>query len=236
MELLKNFAEKHNIDFTEDICKKFEVFSELLIEKNKVMNLTSIEDPKEIEIKHMIDSLQSADLIRSFGDHDFSLIDIGTGGGFPGVPLKIVFPENRFVLLDSLNKRISFINEVVASLNLKNVESFAARAEDYAKAERESFDFCVSRAVARLNVLVEYCLPFVKVGGFCILYKSADCDEEITEAQNAIKELGGEFIKKEVFELPDNSGSRSLIVIRKTDICPEKYPRKAGKPSKSPIK
>lgn len=230
---LKKYCEEKNIALSDIMIGQFDQFCHALIEKNKVMNLTAIDDPHEIEIKHFIDSLECASALRELGATDFSLLDIGCGAGFPGIPLKIVFPENRFVLLDSLNKRINFVNEVIDQLNLQNVSAVASRAEDFS--EKEGFDFCVSRAVARMNVLLEYCLPFVKVGGYCILLKSGEYETELEEAANAIQILGGQLIRVDRSVLPENSGDRSLVIIKKITSTPSKYPRRAGKPSKSPL-
>ena len=234
MELnrLNEFAKKNNIELNES---QFSLFGEMLLEKNKVMNLTAITDEKEVELKHFIDSLAAAPYLKEKGA--FSLIDIGTGAGFPGIPLKIVFPQCEFVLLDSLNKRIEFLKEVIAKLNLKNIEAIAGRAEELGRTEfRENFDFCVSRAVANMSVLLEYCLPFVKVGGTCILYKSGEFEAELKEAKAAIEVLGGELSDIKTFELSEGEIKRSLIFINKIKATPDKYPRRPGKPSKSPIK
>ena len=233
-ELLRTFASDNGITLSDGQIRQFESFSDMLISRNKVMNLTAITDPAEIEIKHMIDSVYGAKVISELYDEPFSLLDIGCGAGFPGIPLKIVFPQSRFVLMDSLNKRISFVNDVIASLKLGNSEGICLRAEDFS--EKESFDICTSRAVAKANVLLEYSLPFVKCGGYCLLYKSGNIEDEIKEADNALGILGGELKDIITFELPDNSGSRSIVVIKKIKATPEKYPRRAGKPSKSPIK
>ena len=231
--LLKKFAEENNIILTDKQIQQFERFAELLVEKNKVMNLTAIDDPKQIEIKHMIDSVSGAIVIDQLGLKDFSLLDIGCGAGFPGIPLKISYPDNEFVLLDSLNKRINFVNEVSSLLELKNLTGIAGRAEDFK--ERESFDIITSRAVARINVLLEYMLPFAKVGGYVLLYKSGDFKEELDEAANALNILGGKFIMNFYFELPEKGGARNILVIEKVSSTPPKYPRRAGKPTKSPI-
>ncbi len=232
-ELLRQFAKDNNIELSDHQIGQFERFAEILIEKNKVMNLTAITDPDQIEIKHMIDSLEGVLIIRELTGGDFSLLDVGCGAGFPGIPLKIAFPDNRFVLLDSLNKRINFVNETVKELGMINITGVAVRAEDYK--ERATFDICTSRAVAGINVLLEYSMPFLKVGGYCVLYKSGEYADELEKADNAIRILGGEFYKAYDIELPANGGSRSLVVIKKTSETPEKYPRRAGKPSKSPL-
>ena len=233
-ELLKTYAEDNGFILSDKQADQFERFADMLIEKNKVMNLTAILEPREIEIKHMIDSIGAASLIKDLGGNSFSLLDVGCGAGFPGIPLKILYPENKFTLLDSSNKRINFVNEVIIALELENISAVAARAEDFK--ERELFDICISRAVASLNVLCEYTLPFVKVGGHCIFYKSTDIEEEIVDAKAAIIELGGSLLCVNKHELPENCGGRSHVVIRKVSETPLKYPRRAGKPAKSPIK
>lgn len=248
-EKLSQFAEKNNICLNEEDLEKFDRFCSTLISENKVMNLTAISDPDEIEIKHFIDSLEAATVINRLWkeiqegtegeDESFRLVDVGTGAGFPGIPLKIYFKNASFTLLDSLNKRINFLNKVIEQLNLKNIETVSARAEDFAKAgsvSRETFDFCVSRAVADMSVLLEYCLPMVKEGGFCVFYKSGDFQKELENAQTAMKILGGELAGTQEFVLPETDAGRSLVIIRKIKATPDKYPRRSGKPSKSPIK
>lgn len=232
-ELLRQFAADNNIELDDRQIGQIERFAEILIEKNKIMNLTAITDPDQIEIKHMIDSLEGISVIRELTGNDFSLLDVGCGAGFPGIPLKIALPDSRFVLLDSLNKRINFVNETAKELGLTNITGVAVRAEDFK--ERASFDICTSRAVAGINVLLEYSMPFLKVGGYCVLYKSGEYADELEKAENAIKILGGEFFKAYDLELPADGGSRSLVVIKKISETPEKYPRRAGKPSKSPL-
>ena len=241
MDLVRRFCSENNIDISEAQISHMEDFCSFLVEKNKVMNLTAITEQGEMEIKHLVDSLEGLPVIRELADEmgkavdELKLIDIGCGAGFPGIPLKIMLPEAEFVLLDSLHKRISFVNEAAGKLGLENIEAVAARAEEYAdELHRESFDICVSRAVAESNVLLEYCLPFVKVGGFCILYKSDNCQEELLKAQNAIDILGGSVCKNLRLELPDGSG-RNLVIIKKVSPTPAKYPRRPGKPSKKPL-
>ena len=235
---MDKFAKELNkigITLTDIQREQFDRYYELLVERNKVMNLTGITDYDEVNLKHFTDSLT---IVRINDMKNVStLIDIGTGAGFPGIPIKIAFPHIKVVLLDSLNKRIKFLNEVVEKLNLDNVETLHGRAEDYAKkAEyREQFDMCVSRAVANLSTLGEYCIPFVKKGGCFVSYKSADSDEEIYQSEKAISILGGKISKIDKFILPGSDMGRALVVIEKAKNTPQKYPRKAGVPSKEPL-
>jgi 16S rRNA (guanine527-N7)-methyltransferase len=205
----------------------------MLIDRNKVMNLTAITEFDEVIDKHFLDSVY---LFRSIKlEADYKLIDIGTGAGFPGIPLKIVFPELKITLLDSLNKRVGFLNDVIDELNLNDIEAIHGRAEDIArdKAYRASYDIAVSRAVANLSTLSEYCLPFVKIGGKFVSYKSGDCADEVDNAKAAIHLLGGKINKIDEFSYSNNS--RSFIVIDKVMNTSNKYPRKAGLPSKKPL-
>lgn len=215
--------------------EQFDRYYELLIEWNSVMNLTGITDYDEVNLKHFTDSLsivKAADMEKVS-----TMIDIGTGAGFPGIPIKIVFPHIEITLLDSLNKRLKFLNEVIEQLDLRNVTTLHGRAEDYAKKKeyRETFDLAVSRAVANLSTLSEYCLPFVKEGGSFISYKSGESDEEISNAGRAVKILGGKIGKIRKFCLPDSDISRTLLQIEKIKPTPGKYPRKAGIPAKEPL-
>ena len=237
LDLLENYAEENGIYLSEKMLERFDVFRNFLIEKNKQINLTSIDDPRDIEIKHFIDSLAGADIIEALEGDDFDLVDIGCGGGFPGIPLKIVFPAAEFTLIDSQKKKIDFVNEAIKMLGLKKVTALAIRAEDLGQGKkRESFDICTSRAVADTAVLCEYCLPLVKTGGHCILYKSGDCEEEVEKAQKAIHTMGGELEDIKKVSLPEHKGERSLVIINKEKAAPIKYPRRSGKPSKSPIR
>ena len=237
LEILKEFALENEIYLSEKQLNRFETFRNFLIEKNREINLTAIEDPQEIEIKHFIDSLEGADIIEALEGEDFSLIDIGCGAGFPGIPLKIVFPAAEFTLADSQNKKISCVKEAIKLLELKNISAISARAEELGQSKkRESFDICVSRAVAQLPVLCEYCLPLVRTGGHCILYKAGNCEEELDEAEPAIELLGGEVEDIKKVSLPKGAGERSLVIISKEKAAPIKYPRRPGKPSKSPIR
>ena len=225
---------KLNISLSEMQINQFIRFYEMLIEKNKVMNLTAITEFDEVIDKHFLDSLNLFRLIDL--NSEKRILDLGTGAGFPGIPLKIAFPKIKITLVDSLNKRVMFLNDVVNQLGLEDVECVHARAEDLAKKKeyREEYDICVSRAVANLSTLSEYCIPFVKVGGNFISYKSGDCDEEINSSKAAIKKLGARISKVENFEIKDMG--RSFVVIDKISSTPNKYPRKAGLPSKEPLK
>lgn len=215
--------------------QQFDKYYRLLVEWNKVMNLTGITDYDEVNLKHFTDSLTIVKVIHMNGVK--SLIDVGTGAGFPGLPLKIVFPEIKIVLLDSLNKRIRFLNTVIDELGLQGIYAVHGRAEELAKKReyRENFDLCVSRAVANLSTLCEYCLPFVKTGGSFISYKSGSADEEIENAKKAVNILGGKIVKTEKFVLPGTDMGRTLVKIDKIGKTPGKYPRKAGTPGKEPL-
>ncbi len=252
-ELLQEYAKDNGFELTDLQVNQFLEYCNVLIETNKQMNLTAIDDPKEIEVKHFIDSLSSVPILNRlwsetlFGrpndiepqNAGFRLVDVGTGAGFPGIPLKIVFPKAEFLLLDSLEKRIGFVNGVVKQLNLENIEAQAGRVEEIAKpgnVSRETYDFCVTRAVANTAVLAEYCLPLVRINGYCILYKSGEYEEELKAAENAIQILGGKVVDVIESTLYGTDAGRSLVVIRKIKAAPDKYPRRPGKPSKSPIK
>jgi 16S rRNA (guanine527-N7)-methyltransferase len=240
MNKLVNICNKINIEISDDQINCFEKYYELLIEKNKVMNLTAITDKEDVIVKHFIDSIALIPYLLDKGiniNNKLKIIDIGTGAGFPGLPLKIMMPDVKFTLLDSLNKRVSFLNEVIDELKLKDIEALHGRAEDYASDNkyREKYDICVSRAVANLSTLSEYCIPFVKEDGFFISYKAGESEEEINNSKNAIKILGGKINKVEEFVLPGTDASRVFVFIRKLELTDKKYPRKAGVPAKKPL-
>lgn len=232
----KSQIKELEIELSETQLQQFERYYELLVEWNKVMNLTAITAYEEVYEKHFLDSLAIVK-VEDMNQIE-SIIDIGTGAGFPGIPLKIAFPHLKVVLLDSLNKRINFLNTVIEELGLENIETLHGRAEDYAKKVdyREQSDLCVSRAVANLSTLSEYCLPYVKVGGKFIPYKSGEITTEADEAKKAVGILGGNVKKILKFHLPDSDITRSFVVIEKGKATPKKYPRKAGLPSKEPLK
>lgn len=219
--------------FMEQLEQFFE-YMELLIEWNEKMNLTAITDPEEIILKHFIDSITILNEIPN----NSKIVDVGTGAGFPGIPLSIMNPTLKITLVDSLNKRLIFLQEVVNKLQLKNIEIVHARAEEFGqnKKYRESFDVATSRAVANLSTLSEYLIPLVKVGGKAISMKAADAGQEINDAKKAIELLGGVIEKIDEFNLPQSDIGRTVIIIRKEKVTPNKYPRKPGTPSKEPIK
>ena len=239
-QTLTELLSELNIKLSDQQTSRFMQYYEMLIETNKVMNLTAITDYEEVCIKHFADSLS---IVRSYdisGINDIRILDIGTGAGFPGIPLKIAYPEIHITLLDSLTKRIRFLDNVIDTLDLNDVGSITTidmRAEDYVKEEgiRESYDLAVSRAVANLRVLSEYALPYVRTGGSFISYKGDNAPEEIAEAENAISILGGEISEVNEFTLPGSDITRNLINIKKTRPTPDKYPRKAGLPNKKPL-
>lgn len=214
--------------------QQFIDYYELLIERNNVMNLTAITEFKEVVIKHFIDSLSLKQVLNLKNE---KVLDLGTGAGFPGIPLKIVYPDIEILLLDSLNKRIVFLDEVINKLMLKKINTLHGRAEDIGRDinYREKFDICVSRAVAKLSSLSEYCLPFVTIGGSFISYKSGKIEEEIDEAKHAVKILGANIEKILDFKLIGTDIERTLVVIKKINNTPVKYPRNSGKPSKMPL-
>jgi 16S rRNA (guanine527-N7)-methyltransferase len=234
----KHGLEELNITLTDEQVEQFLQYYEMLVEKNKVMNLTGITEYEEVIQKHFLDSLSLIRVIPDIASQKLTVIDLGTGAGFPGIPLKIAFPELEITLMDSLNKRILFLQEVIDALGLKKVSAVHGRAEEMASnaTHRQQYDLCVSRAVSNLAVLTEYCLPFVKKGGLFVSYKSADSDAEIQEGKKAISILGGKLTSVDKFQLPDSDLRRALVCIKKVKDTPKKYPRKAGTPAKLPLK
>ena len=235
LTILEEGCRELGITLDEIQKKQFTDFYEYLVEKNKVMNLTGITEFQEVLIKHFLDSLacvKAVDMSRIK-----RIMDIGTGAGFPGVPLKIAFPHLEACLLDSLKKRVNFLEETFQMLKLENITAIHGRAEEYAKNKqyRETYDLCVSRAVSNLATLSEYCLPYVKTGGYFISYKSGTVQEEVELAQKAVKILGGKIQIVVYFQLPDSEIQRSLVVIEKIKATPGRYPRKAGTPLKEPL-
>jgi len=235
LKKFENQLNQFDICLNEEQKMQFQKYFELLIEWNKVMNLTAITEREEVNEKHFVDSLAIAKDLDM--NNVKQVIDIGTGAGFPGIPLKIAFPHLEIALLDSLQKRVKFLNEVIFKLQLKKICVFHGRAEDYARKEehREKYDLCVSRAVANLASLSEYCIPYVKEGGKFISYKSEKILEEIKDAEYAITVLGGEIEEQVSFCLPDSDVFRNLFVVKKCSNTPGKYPRKAGIVSKKPL-
>ena len=234
-EILKKAAEEYGISLSETQLRQFDRYQELLVEWNQKMNLTALTEPKDVAIKHMIDSVSVYD--EKWFSEGMSVIDVGTGAGFPGLPLKILCPSLKVTLLDSLNKRVKFLETVVSELGLSDIVCVHARAEEAARQKqyREKFDAVVSRAVARLPILAEYDLPFVRVGGFFAAMKGAKYEEEAQEAKKAVKLLGGgEPVLREI-KLPGLEDKRGIIYIRKEKKTPSVYPRKAGTPEKNPI-
>lgn len=224
------------ITLSENQIEQFLTYYEMLVEWNEFMNLTAITEYEEVMKKHFIDSVS---LIKAYDvSKNVSVIDIGTGAGFPGLALKIAYPNLKVTLLDSLNKRIKFLDEVIAKLGLTDIETIHGRAEDFAKPDklREKYDLCVSRAVANMSTLSEFCLPFVKVGGKFISYKSEKITEEMETAGKAITILGGQVDGQVEFTLPESDIYRNLFIIKKVKNTPGKYPRKAGLPAKEPLK
>ena len=232
-ELMNFYAKKLNIVFSEKQIKQFFKYMNLLIEWNNKINLTAITEPKEIILKHFIDSLT----INKYIEQNKILVDVGTGAGFPGIAVKIYRPDVKVVLVDSLNKRINFLNEVVKELQLENIQTIHSRVEEFGKNKkyREKFDVATSRAVANLSTLSEYLLPLVKEKGICICMKGGEVEEELEKAKKAIKILGGKVKGIDKFELPKSSIKRSIVLLEKVEKTPGKYPRKPGIPAKEPI-
>jgi len=235
VDCLRDKSSKAGYDLTDIQIHQFEEFYQMVVEYNKHMNLTSITEEEEFIDKHIIDSLSASRMI-SF-DNISKCIDIGTGAGFPGIPLKILYPDTEFVLLDSLRKRISFLNDVIEKPSLEKISAIHGRAEDLARDPiyREQFDLCVSRAVASLPVLMEYCIPFVKKDGYFISYKSQKGLEEIKQSNHCMKVLGSEIRRVEQFSISEMAAERLLIMIKKNKKTHHIYPRKSGIPAKKPL-
>ncbi|HOA79488.1 MAG TPA: 16S rRNA (guanine(527)-N(7))-methyltransferase RsmG [Defluviitaleaceae bacterium] len=235
-DYLKDGSKQLGISLDDNQIKQFFMFKDLLLEWNNKINLTAIVDEKEIIIKHFLDCLS----VGQFIDLDFAgnIIDVGTGAGFPGIPLKIAYPNLKITLLDSLNKRINFLEELVCQLNLKDVTCVHGRAEELGqnKDYRESYDLCISRAVAHLSVLAEYTLPFIKVGGTLVSMKGVNVEDELNDSLKAIDTLGGEIADMKDVTIPFSDINHRIILIKKVRLTPTKFPRKPGKPSRSPIK
>lgn len=235
MSEIKEVFDKMHIELPDGALELLNRYYEMLIDTNKVMNLTAITEYSEVVIKHFADSAAIGCITDMNGNID--VIDVGTGAGFPGIVLKIVYPQLSVVLLDSLNKRVNFLKNVITELGLTDISAIHGRAEDIARNKdyREKFDLCVSRAVANMSSLSEYCLPFVKVGGRFIPYKADGCDEEVKTASNAVNTLGGKIRKIESYVIPDTDICRKFVVIDKLRNTSAKYPRKAGLPTKEPL-
>lgn len=229
---------QHGIDLTAQQMQQYETYYRFLVAANEHVNLTAITDQEEVYLKHFYDSLLPALVVKDLRQEKLRLCDVGAGAGFPSIPLKIAFPQLQVTIVDSLNKRIKFLDELAAKLQLSGVEFHHARAEEFAGKKssfRESFDLVTARAVARLSVLAELCLPLVKVGGRFIALKAQKAQIELAEAQYAIKKLGGELVADDKLVLPENGDERHIITIAKKTIAPKKYPRKPGTPAKNPL-
>lgn len=228
MEKIKLF-EKYNLNLTEEKLNKLNIFYSELIFYNNSFNLTAITEENEVFIKHFLDSIFPQFLIEK----NSSVIDIGAGAGFPSLSLKIYRPDLNVTMIDSLNKRVNFLNDVIKKLELENISAFHARAEDFAKTSRESFDYAVVRAVAKIPTLIEYAFPLLKVGGRLLCYKGGDVEEELNQSENALKILGGVVERVEKFNLEGNS--RTIVLIKKLEHTPSKYPRSKNLPKLKPL-
>lgn len=235
MKKLQELAQNWNISLSEKQIEQFQIYYEYLMEVNQVMNLTAITEKDEVIQKHFLDSLSIVQLIN-FNQIE-KIIDVGTGAGFPGIPLKIAFPHLQVTLMDSLNKRVKFLKETGEKIGVKDMTIIHSRAEELGKNKehREKYDICVSRAVANLSTLSEYCLPFVRLGGYFISYKGNHISEESREASHAIEKLGGKIEKQLEFQLPESDIERTFVQVKKVKQTPNKYPRKAGMPAKEPL-
>ncbi len=237
-KLMDKGLEEISLTLSQKQKEQFFQYYEMLIEWNKVMNLTAITELDEVVTKHFMDSLLLVKVIADIKEKPYKCIDVGTGAGFPGIPLKIAFPNLKITLLDSLNKRVGFLNEVIAKLGLEDIHAVHGRAEDFGRDVkfREQYDLCVSRAVANMSTLSEYCIPFVKKDGYFVPYKSGKVEEELKQAESAVKKLGGEIQQVVMHLLPGTDVERTFIPVKKVGITAKKYPRKAGLPSKEPLK
>ena len=237
-KLMNEGLEEISLTLSEQQKEQFFQYYEMLIEWNKVMNLTAITELDEVVTKHFMDSLLLVKVIADIQEKPYKCIDVGTGAGFPGIPLKIAFPNLKITLLDYLNKRVGFLNEVINKLGLEDIHAVHGRAEDFGRDGkfREQYDLCVSRAVANMSTLSEYCIPFVKKDGYFIPYKSGKVEEELKQAESAVKKLGGELNPVVMHLLPGTDVERTFIPVKKMGITSKKYPRKAGLPSKEPLK
>ena len=228
---IKEKLNKINIEIEDIQIEKFYNYMKLLVEWNEKINLTAITESKEVILKHFVDCIT----ILKYIPKDAKIVDVGTGAGFPGIPLNIMESRPNYTLVDSLNKRINFLNEMIDELQLENINTVHSRIEDFAKNNKESYDVATSRAVASLNVLLEYLLPLVKVGGICICMKGSNIQEEVQNSKKALEVLGGKIESIEEIVLPDSDITRNIIIVRKIKNTPNKYPRKAGMASKDPI-
>lgn len=235
-DILKKGIEDLGLKCSDETIDKFSKYRELLVEWNQKMNLTGIEEEKEVYIKHFLDSV--AAVKKGYIKDGMSIIDVGTGAGFPGLPLRICLENSKVTLLDSLNKRINFLSEVCTNINIDDIELIHGRAEDFGKDEkyREQYDIATARAVAGLPILMEFCVPFIKVGGYFVCLKGPNADTELEESRKAMEVLGLEFVEKIDVELPEIELKHNIVVFKKVNSTPAKYPRKAGKPVKTPIK
>jgi 16S rRNA (guanine527-N7)-methyltransferase len=229
--IFKNKAKKLGVNLTDEMLAQFEHYYNKLISYNKKVNLTAITEKKDVYVKHFLDSIAGAKLIKQ----NSTVCDVGCGAGFPGLPLKIVRPDLEVTMVDSLNKRIVFLNGLISELNLKGVIAIHNRAEEFAKTHKEKFDYCIARAVASLNTLSEYCLPFVKIGGEFLAYKAQNLKEELLTAHSAISLLGGSLNRIESLILPNTDIERNIAIIKKAKKTPKGYPREKNKPKIQPL-
>lgn len=231
MKNLEKIFENYQIKLDENQKNQFDLFYHFLVSENEKMNLTAITDEDEVIIKHFLDSV----LPHKFFEQNAKVVDVGSGAGFPAIPLKILRSDLNFSLVDSLNKRVDFLNKTISLLKLDKISAFHSRVEDFAKDNREKFDIAIARAVAPLNTLVEYLLPLVKIGGKAIIYKSTKLEEELSQAQKAIKVLGGEVEKNVTYTIKEENLQRNILIVKKVASTPQKYPRPQNKPKNNPI-